>query len=56
MTKEELVDFLRNHLEIRITRFDSSFLDLEVRIEGEIIDGCQIDVPSYEIVQSQEKC
>ncbi len=51
---EEIIEELKKRLTIEITRFDNHYIEIELKIDGEYIDGAGIGVPAYEIRENFE--
>lgn len=51
MTEQEIKQHLRDNLQITISRFDGSYLTVQLELEGELISEDSIEVPNFSIIQ-----
>lgn len=47
MSEIELKEFIKNNLEIVITRFDTGYLSVQLKLQDQIISEDSIDVPDF---------
>jgi len=47
MNEQQILELLHNKLTINIVRFDAYFLEIELRLDGKVIDTACIDVPNF---------
>lgn len=51
MSEIELKEFIKNNLEIVITRFDTGYLSVQLKLQDQIISEDSISVPDFATTQ-----